>query len=146
MRQGYLLIETHPDFPGRVRLLRADRLPAELAEPDSGSPPVQRRIRYAALFNDLEVAAMHAHSALRRGLIDIDAHLYRTDPVRAVAAVESIPLRHRRVYLDPVLAADPTLGAEIARREARSRRRDQIWNGIGILALALLLLKLILGI
>ena len=146
MRQGYLLIETHPDFPGRVRLLRTDRLPAELAEPDSGSPPAQPRIRYAALFNDLDVAAMHAHTALRRGLIDIDARLYRTDPVRAVAAVESIGLRHRRVYLDPDLAADPTLKTEITRREARLRRRDQVWNGIGILALALLLLKLALGI
>jgi|APFre7841882724_1041349.scaffolds.fasta_scaffold54511_2 hypothetical protein len=146
MRQGYLLIETHPDFPGRVRLFRTDRLPAELAEPDSGKHPRQPRIRYAALFNDLDVAAMHAHTALRRSLIDIDASLYRTDPVRAIAAVESIGLRHRQIYLDPDVAADPALGAEVTRRQAWLHRRDRIWHGIGILALVLLLLKLVLGI
>lgn len=146
MRQGYLLIETHPDYPSRVRLLTADRPPGEPPGPAAGAPPGHPRIRYAALFNDQDVAAMHAHTALRRDLIDIDAHLYRTDPIRAVAAVESIALNHRRIYLDPDLASDPRLGAEIARRQGRLRRRDRIWNGVGLLAVLLLLLKLVLGI
>ena len=143
MRQGYLLIEIHPDFPGRIRLQASDRPPDHpLEHPNSQSP----RICYAARFNDLDVAAMHAHTALRRDLIDIDAHLYRTDTLRAVAAVESIALSHRRIHLAPELASDPRLGAEIARRQGRLRRRDQVWNGIGLLALLLLLLKLVLGV
>lgn len=146
MRQGYLLIETHPDFPGRVRLLSADRPPTDPMETAPGGSPGRPHIRYAALFNGLDVALMHAHTALRRGLIDIDAHLYQADPTRAVAAVEAIALQHRRVYLDPDLAADPLLAAEIARRRRRLRRRDRVWNGIGILALLVLLLKLVLGI
>ncbi len=146
MRQGYLLIETHPDFPGRVRLLSADRPPPEPMETAPGGSPDKPQIRYAALFNDLDVAVMHAHTALQRGLIDIDTQLYRADPARAVAAVEAIALQHRRVYLDPKLAANPLLDAEIARRRRRLRRRDRVWNGIGILALLMLLLKLVLGI
>jgi hypothetical protein len=146
MRQGYLLIETHPDFPGRVRLVTSERPPGEPSDPAPSAPPAGPRIRYAARVSNLEVAAMHAHAALRRDLIDIDTHLYRTDPVQAVAALESIALSHRRIYLDPDLAADPRLDAEIARRRARLLRRDRIWKGIGILAVGLLLLKLLLGI
>lgn len=147
MRQGYLLIEAHPDYPDRVRLVTSDRPPSEPPSPPSGMPPGHHpRILYAALFNDLDVAAMHAHTALRRDLVDIDAHLYRTDTLWAVAAVESIALNHRRIYLDPDLASDPRLGTEIARRQGRLRRWDRVWNGIGLLAVLLLVLKLALGI
>jgi hypothetical protein len=103
------------------------------------------QIRYAALFNDLNVALMHAHTALRRGLIDIDAQLYRANPARAVAAIDAIDLSHRRVYLDPELAADPALDAEIGRRRRMRRRIDRIWNGVGIAAILLLIIKLLLG-
>ncbi|MGE5152517.1 MAG: hypothetical protein ACM3ST_00745 [Bdellovibrio bacteriovorus] len=146
MRQGYLLIETHPNVPGRIRLSTSDRLPGAPQDLAASEPPARPQTRYVALFTDLAVASMHAHSALRRDLVDIDSRLYRTDPVKAVAALESIALSHRRIYLDPELAADPRLDAEIARRRARQRRRDQVWNGIGILAVLLLLLKLLLGI
>lgn len=156
MRQGYLLIETHPDHPGRIHIRGVDHLeaiPPDAIPPDAIRPgptraePVREpRIRYAARFGDLDVALMHAHTVLRRGLIDIDAHLYRADPVTAVAAVDAIELNHRRVYLDPCLAADPGLEAEIARHHRVHRRIDRIWNGVGIAALLLLLAKLLLGI
>lgn len=146
MRQGYLLVEAHPDHPNRVRLITSERPPSEPMSPSSGPPAGHPRILYAALFNDLDVAAMHAHTALRRDLVDIDAHLYRTDTLRAVAALESIALNHRRIYLDPDVASDPRLGAEIARRQGRLLRHDRVWNGIGLLAVLLLLLKLVLGV
>ena len=88
---------------------------------------------------------MHAHTALRRGLIDIDAHLSTADPVTAVGAIDAIVLSHRRVYLDPELAADPALEAEIGRRRRMHRRIDRIWNGVGIAAILLLIIKLLLG-
>lgn len=146
MRRGYLLIETHPAFPDRVRLVTSNQLPSAIAHPTPLAPSDAPQVRYAAAFSDLEVASMHAHEALRHHLVDIDAHLYRVDPREAVAAVESIALRHRRVYLDPVLAADPGLGGEIKRRQQRLRRLDRFWSWAGIAAVLLLLLKLLLGI
>ena len=151
MRQGYLLIETHPDHPGRIHIRGVEHLeaiPPDAIPPDASraEPARKPRIRYAARFGDLDVALMHAHTALRRRLIDIDAHLYRADPVTAVAAVDAIELNHRRVYLDPGLAADPALEGEIARRHRVHRRIDRFWNGVGIAALLLLLAKLLLGI
>jgi hypothetical protein len=146
MRQGYLLIETHQGFPERVRLLTADRPPGTTLDTAPAGLSVTPQIRYAARFSDLDAALMHAHTALRRQLIDIDAHLYRIDPVRAVAAVEAIALPHRQVFLDPELKSDPLLRTEITRRQRRQRLTDRIWNGVGALALLLLLIKLLLGI
>lgn len=146
MRQGYLLIETHQGLPNRVRLLTAERPPVTTLDTTLAGVSVTPQIRYAARFGDLDAALMHAHAALRRHLIDIDAHLYEIDPVRAVAAVESIGLPHRQIFLDPVLGADPLLRAEISRRQGRQRLTDGIWSGVGALALLLLLIKLLLGI
>jgi|OpeIllAssembly_1097287.scaffolds.fasta_scaffold78926_3 hypothetical protein len=143
MREGYLLIETNPDHPGRIRIQGAESRPVE--SPIDGSPGPHARLRYVARFGDLDAALMHAHTALRRGLIDIDAHLYSTDPVTAVGAIDAIDLSHRRIYLDPELAADPALEAEIGRRRRMHRRIDRIWNGVGIAAILLLIIKLLLG-
>jgi hypothetical protein len=143
MRQGYLLIETHPDHPGQVRLQGAEHLPDQ--SPTDSVPSPHPRVRYAARFGDLDTALMHAHTALRRRLIDIDARLYGADAAMAVAAVDAIDLSHRRIYLDPDLAADPALEAEIGRRRRRHRCIDRIWNGIGIAAVLLLIIKLLLG-
>jgi len=139
MQGGYLLVETHPTHPGLVRIRTADQAPAGRAGGD------QPRLRYAARFDDISAAQMHAHSQLRRGLVDVDSGLYRADPITAVAAAASIGLRHRQIYLDPELASNPRLDAEIARRCARRQRISAIWDAVGIGALIFLLARLLLG-
>jgi hypothetical protein len=88
---------------------------------------------------------MHAHELLRRRLIDVDRGLYRASTIEAVAAVESIALARRRVYLDPELAAGPALGEQIAKLRAQRMRGERTWRIIGYAAAALLLIKLLLG-
>lgn len=142
MRQGYLSVLTHPDHPGQIRLV------ASVEPPPSGASvpaPHDASLRYCARFNDLDAGLMHAHTALRRRLIDIDTHRYRADPVTAIAAVDGIALGHRQVYLDPEVAASPQLHAAVARARARTRSWDRIWNGVGILAVLFLLARLIIG-
>ena len=95
MQSGYLAIETHRDRPGIVRLV----LSTEAPDP-APAAHADRRLRYVARFNDREAALMHTHEILRRRLIDLDTHLYRVPPERAIAAVESLDLKHRRIYLD----------------------------------------------
>lgn len=141
MQGGYLLVETHPAHPGLVRIRTAEQAPAERATDHAGAP----RLRYAARFDDLSAAQMHAHELLRRRLVDVDSRLYRTDPITAVSAAESIGLHHRRVYLDPELAAEPALAEAIARRCARRQRLSRLWDAVGIGALLFLLARLLLG-
>jgi hypothetical protein len=148
MREGYLIVETHPGHPDLVCIRGVDRL-GDLAPAPGGQAPADEgpaQVRYAALFSDLETALMHLHGALRRRLIDIDSRLYRCDPVSAVAAAAAIGLRHRDLYLDPGLAADPALTAATDRLRQRRRVVHRIWNGVGIAALLLLILKLVLGV
>ena len=143
MRQGYLSLETHPEHPDQVRIIASERRPdpANSREPGPHAP----RVRCVVRFEDLDAAAMHAHTALRRRLVDIDSHRYRIDPVAAVAALDSIGLRHERVHLDPALASDPSLGTSIQRLTARRRRIEAFWNGMGIIALIWLLALVALG-
>jgi hypothetical protein len=119
-----------------VRIYTAtDRLP-HLPESDSEDP----RIRYVASFNDVDAAQMHAHNALRHRLVNTDTRLYRAELPRAIAAVESITLSHRRNYLDPWL--DPgvreTIDTMAAARAAHQQQQVRIWNLVGWIALALL--------
>jgi hypothetical protein len=139
MRSGYLLLETSASHPGLVRIFITATLP-----PLPG-PAADPELRHAVRFDDIDVARMHAHELLCRRLVDIDAGLYRAGPLEAVAAVESIGLSHRRVYLDPALAADPALEPAIATLIARRQRRDRIWEWVGMAALGLLLIKVLLG-
>lgn len=137
-RAGYLIIETRSDRPGLVRLYPAPAPPPSLT---AGSPgPSGARTRYVVSFHSLHVALMHAQTALGRHLVDIDSGLYRVDPVTAVAAVEAIELSHRRIHIDPEIAADPRLSAEIARRQRHQGWLGWIWATIGLLALLALLL------
>jgi hypothetical protein len=78
-------------------------------------------------------------------LKDANAGIYRCTPLAAVAAVESIGLRHRPDYLDPNLAMDPRLGAAIAAHRRSRSRADQAWKAVGVLAILFLLAKLLLG-
>ena len=140
MRSGYLLLETSASHPGLVRVFITAALP-----PLPG-PAADPALRHAVRCADIDLVRMHAHELLRRRLVDIDAGLYRAGPLEAVAAVESIDLDHRRVYLDPALANDPGLGPAIAALIARRQRRDRVWEWVGMAALGLLLIKLLLGI
>lgn len=141
MYGGYLIIETNSDKPGLVRIRDAD-------SPPSVSDAGHRRgplVRYAARFEDLSAAHMHAHAQLRHFLVDAEAGLYRTDPVIAIAAVESIDLRHRQIYLDSSLAADPQLGDITKKKRLLHRFADRIWQAVGVAAILFLLVKLLLG-
>lgn len=139
MHRGYLLVETHAMHPGLVRIREAEAAPADRV--GNGGP----RVRYVARFDDLDAARMHAHERLRRGLVDVDAGLYRSDPLTAVAAVAAVDLSHREVYVDPALADDPALAATIAAHRARQQRVGTTWRLVGAAAVLLLVLKLLLG-
>ena len=129
MEQGYLYIERSPSHPGLLRLLaRTSSLPPTAAGSDADPATV-----YVARFNDIEAARLHAFSALRRRLLDVDSGLFRVDVAEAIAVVESIALAHRRLFLDPAL--DDGTRRRIADRTATRRRRkalaDRFWQVVG---------------
>jgi hypothetical protein len=136
--EGYLVVETRADRPGLVRVFSTPQVPTPLD--GAASEPSQPCIRYAAFFPALLVARMHAQTALRRSMLDAEAGLYRTDPVTAVAAVDAIDLRHRRVYIAPEIESDPGFWAAREKRRKRQRLANRIWTAVGILALVLLFL------
>jgi hypothetical protein len=121
-----------------VRVARSDAQPAA---PDSrdGKP----RVRYVARFADSEAALMHTHALLRRRLVDAEAGLYRTDLVQAVAAVDSLGLSHRGVFLDPALPEETQaeIRACVGRLVRRRRRIDRLCYAVGYGALLWLLLR-----
>jgi hypothetical protein len=143
MHSAYLAVETHPARPGMVRLFLAPHQP----EPESCGPD-GRRLRYVARFNDGDAALMHAHDLLRRRLVDVDARLYRVSCEFAVAAIESLGLAHKRVYLDPDFGQPQR--SDIARRTLRFRHRRQlkerVFTYVGYLGIALLLFNLLLSL
>jgi hypothetical protein len=75
----------------------------------------------------------------------VDTGLYQATALEAVAAIESIALSHRRVFLDPEIASDPGLVAGIDRLRSRRLRGDRTWRLVGAAALLLLVLKAIFG-
>ncbi len=141
MTPGYLSIETHEAHRESIRFVLTPQAPD--VEPTRHDV---RRIRYVAHFHDSEAALMHSHEILKRHLLDRDAHLYRFPLERAIAAVESLGLRHRRIYLDPDLsdAAHTAIASFTAQYRRRRQRRDSFFQTVGYLALLLLLLNLFL--
>lgn len=139
MRQAYLAIETHLDRPGFVRLFLAEHSPAPAAG-DSGQP----QVRYVARFNDSEAALMHAHEYLKRRLIDPDSRLYRASLELAVAAVEAVELRHRRIFLDPFLddKSLEVIDAEQQRLMRIQERKRRFFEAMGYIGIGLLLFNL----
>lgn len=136
VRSGYLCIETHPDHPGLIRLLSLDQ-PPQIGE--------QSQIRFVARFNDRDAALMHTHEILKRRLLDPDSHLYRTSIERAIAAIESLNLRHREIYADPAMPQQSR--DEIALLTQRYLRRQQLKDNffqvMGYLGLGLLLVNML---
>jgi hypothetical protein len=143
MHGGYLAIETNSSLPGLVRLVESACVPSLSAGLDDKRGV---RIRYAAHFDDVNAGHMHAHSALRRCLVDIDAGLYRSDVITAVAAVDASDLNHRLSYIDPDLARDPSLAEATSARRRLHRLSDRAWYAVGLAAAMILLIRLLLGI
>jgi hypothetical protein len=139
VHSGYLAIETHRDRPGIVRLVLNSASPDPTPAAD-GEP----RIRYVARFNDGDAALMHIHEILKRRLVDLDAHLYRASLERAIAAAESIDLRHRRIYLDPEISADSKESIDSFARQMRAQRRSWavFFQTLGYIGIGILLFNL----
>ena len=139
MQSGYLAIETHRDRPGIVRLV----LSTEAPDPAPATHAV-RRLRYIARFNDREAALMHTHQILRRRLIDLDTRLYRVPPERAIAAVESLDLKHRRTYLDSEFSDESRSAIASLTEGLRSQRRAwaTIFQTLGYIGIGILLFNM----
>jgi hypothetical protein len=140
MEIGFLFLQTSPSHPGLVRILTTTaEAPKPASHDGSAADPA---IRFVARFNDLDAARLHAFSALRRHLVDLDGGLFRVGIVDAIAAVDSISLPHRLFFLDPDLSAEEKslLTARIARHRRRNRRADQAWRLVGWIGIAWLVL------
>jgi hypothetical protein len=131
MRKGYLVLETRPERPGLVSIHALEHAPR----------PARPGLRFAAWFADIDAALMHFHEAVRRSLAALEPRQYRVEIDEAIAVADAIALEHRRVFVDPDLAAAQRnrIEARIVRLRARHRRRDQWLNAIGIAALLLLI-------
>lgn len=141
MESGYLGVEVNDQRPGFVRIMVSERLPKGPDSPSGDGP----RLRYAARFNDRDAALMHTHEILKRRLVDADVHLYRVDEERAIAAIESLGLRHRDVFLDPSMSDATKQAIDAARRELVRQRetRDQIFTILGYAGIAILIFNLL---
>lgn len=139
MDSGYIGVETHRQHPGIVRIVVSDRPP-----PAGGSQTDGALVRYAARFNDSAAALMHTHEILKRRLIDVDTHLYRADEVLAIAAIESLGLSHRDVYIDPSIDEATKQAIERARQKLMKQRkhRDQLFTTLGYAGIGILLFNL----
>jgi hypothetical protein len=141
MEEGYLIIETNAEHPQMVRIHTSDAPPAEPGpEPLTGP-----RVRYAARFNDLSAALMQTHTRLRHCLVDVETGLYRSDPITAISAAQSVALRHRQVYLDPEISENRAFAKAISRHQWRHRLADRFWQAVGAIAVLFLLVKLLFG-
>ena len=116
----------------------------ELPDPDPTGQS-ERRWRYIAGFNDSEAALMHTHELLKRRLLDPDTHMYRTSPERAIAAVESLDLKHRRIYLDPNFDAQSqaSIGTMTQKYVGQRRAWASFFQTLGYIGIGLLLLNLL---
>ncbi|MGB5831272.1 MAG: hypothetical protein WBG92_04685 [Thiohalocapsa sp.] len=89
---------------------------------------------------------MHFHAGFRRRLVDLDKRLYRTSEIDAVAVADAIDLPHRQLFVAPKLAQRPGLQEAIERRTRSHRRRNRLFDLVGILALVTLASMAMLGI
>lgn len=138
MNEGYLSLETHPDRPGLVRLVSSDEDPRGHHE-GSGNT------RFVLKFQDIHAAFMHAHTAMRHSMVDLNNHLYKKSLAEAMGDLESIELRHEPIWKDPDLSSEEldVMEHEIEHRHEQQARRDRFvqiikWVAIGLLVFNLL--------
>ena len=141
MRAGHLYLQTNTNDPGVIRARTQD------AVPPGGDVGEGARNIWVGHYRDVDTGLMHLHNVLRRHLVDIDDHTYRVGLAQAIAAVETEPLSHQRVYLDTDL--DPQTQADTQRWETYYRRRQQrvslVIRWISYLAVGYLLIILVFG-
>jgi hypothetical protein len=135
--RGYLYLQTHPEHPGLVRFLVAER------RPDPDRTDAGASVRYIARFNDIDAARMHVQNALHRRLIDLDSRMYRTGLAEAIAVVEADNLSHEQVWIDPDLDENTLrqVGQLTEQGRARIRRWDRFWQTVGYFFLGFLFLR-----
>ena len=135
MRAGYLCIETNHQRPGLIRVTPPSMAP-------SGT---RREIRYVARFNDVEAAQMHVQNGLHHQLIDLNNRIYQTGLIEAMAVIESDLLYHRRIWIDPTLQPEDSERLEqlTAARRCQRQRLDRIWQTVGTIAAAVLVMLLL---
>ncbi len=135
--RGYLYLQTHPEHPGLVRFLVAER------SPDPDRTDTGASIRYIARFNDIDAARMHVQNALHRRLVDLDARMYRTGLAEAIAVVEADNLSHEQVWIDPDLKQETLrrVGQLTEQGRARIRRWDRVWQAVGYFFIGFLIMR-----
>lgn len=101
------------------------------------------RVRLVVRFDDLDAARMHAHTELRRRLIDADAGIYRASLIEAIAALRAIRLTQRPVYCDPSLSSEQaaTIARLVAARHRQQVWQDKTWLFVGGLGIGLLVIS-----
>jgi len=139
MQNGYVTIETHPEHPGQIRIITSEIKPEPPQGADGGT------IRYIARFNDVEAARRHIHEVLKRNCEDIDTRRYKTEIVQAIAAAESVELKHERTWMDPSLDADAlaAIKEKVDKSHQRHRLVDHIARIVGAIAVALLIMRML---
>ena len=149
MESGLLVLETSPTHAGLVRIrVQTDNARSLTDNEMIAADDAEQRL--ALHFHDVDAARMHAHQAMRRHLVDVDAGTYRIPLIEARAAtpvprsfgVTAIRLKYHPVYIDPTLT-DPVLDDIAQRVAAKTRHKaavDRIWQIVGGLAVAFLVL------
>jgi ABC-type phosphate transport system auxiliary subunit len=86
---------------------------------------------------------MHFHNIQGRKLVDINNGLYRLPLVEAIATIESIALRHKRIWMDPELdsAQRQQIDTQIGKLRLRHRRIEMLCRAAGAAAILLLILS-----
>ena len=141
MQAGYLYLETRDDHPGMVRVRKSIDLPST-RQGEAGAG-----IRAISSYMDVDAAAMHVHEHLRRHLVDIDSHLYAVSLAEALAALQTLSLTCRVVWIDPAIDSQTRDAMEgYLERHRNQRRHRNIWIRILTwIAIALLAFNLLSG-
>ena len=138
MQSGFLFVETSASHPGVVRIRGAAQDPTPSG--DDHRAEHDPRVRLVVRFLDLDAARMHAHTELRRRLIDADAGTYRASLIEAIAALDAIQLDHRPIYRDPDLSTEDkaAIASLVSARHRQQAWQDKAWQIVGGLGIGLL--------
>lgn len=104
---GYLALETHPDRPGIVKMVKSIKNPRDSEPLNDGG-----KVRFVLHFNDLDRAFMLAQTKMSHHIEDLDNNLYKRHLGVAMGDLETVELKHTPVWKDPELTE-----AELAEME-----------------------------